>query len=91
MLKSLVLIVPVPNSGAIWRIQEGEESELIYTGLSFPTSIDFNEAGDAYITINRGWRGSRWCPHVLRLCRVRGSGQPAGIINEGSDLPDRRG
>ncbi len=43
---------PMPNSGAIWHIHEGEASEVVYSGLSFPTSIDFNEAGDAYITTN---------------------------------------
>jgi glyoxylase-like metal-dependent hydrolase (beta-lactamase superfamily II) len=43
---------PVPNSGAIWRIAEGDGSEIVYTGLSFPTSVDFNEAGDGFITIN---------------------------------------
>jgi glyoxylase-like metal-dependent hydrolase (beta-lactamase superfamily II) len=43
---------PVPNSGAIWRVREGDASDVVYTGLSFPTSIDFSEAGDAYITTN---------------------------------------
>lgn len=43
---------PVPNSGAIVRIKEGDASEVVLSGLSFPTSIDFNDAGDAYVTIN---------------------------------------
>ena len=43
---------PTPNSGAIIRIQEGEASEVVLSDLSFPTSIDFNAAGDAYVTIN---------------------------------------
>jgi hypothetical protein len=43
---------PVPNTGAIVRVQAGEGSEVVVDGLSFPTSIDFNEAGDAYVTIN---------------------------------------
>ena len=42
----------VPNSGAIVRIREGTASEQILGGLSFPTSIDFSAAGDAYVTIN---------------------------------------
>ena len=42
----------VPNSGAIVRIREGTASEQVLGGLSFPTSIDFNAAGDAYVTIN---------------------------------------
>jgi len=43
---------PTPNSGAVIRIQEGDTSEVIVDGLAFPTSLDFNAAGDAYVTIN---------------------------------------
>jgi sugar lactone lactonase YvrE len=43
---------PVPNSGSIARIKAGGASEVVLSGLSFPTSIDFNAAGDAYITTN---------------------------------------
>lgn len=43
---------PVPNSGAIIRIQEGDASEAVLSGLSFPTSIDFTAEGDAYVTTN---------------------------------------
>jgi LPXTG-motif cell wall-anchored protein len=43
---------PVPNTGAILRVKEGDASEVVASGLSFPTSIDFNAAGDAYLTIN---------------------------------------
>lgn len=43
---------PVPNSGAIVRVKEDDASEVVASGLSFPTSIDFNAAGDAYVTIN---------------------------------------
>jgi DNA-binding beta-propeller fold protein YncE len=43
---------PTPNSGAIIRVKEGAASEVVLSGLSFPTSIDFNAAGDAYVTIN---------------------------------------
>lgn len=43
---------PMPDSGAIIRVKEGDASEMVLDGLSFPTSIDFTEAGDAYITIN---------------------------------------
>ncbi len=43
---------PTPDSGAIIRIHEGDASEVVYDGLSFPTSIDFNEAGDAFVTVN---------------------------------------
>ncbi len=43
---------PTPNSGAIIRVKEGDASEVVLSGLSFPTSIDFNADGDAYITLN---------------------------------------
>jgi LPXTG-motif cell wall-anchored protein len=43
---------PVPDSGAIVRVKEGDGSEVVVSGLSFPTSIDFNTDGDAYVTIN---------------------------------------
>jgi DNA-binding beta-propeller fold protein YncE len=43
---------PTPNSGAIIRVKEGDASEVVISNLSFPTSIDFNAAGDAYVTIN---------------------------------------
>ncbi len=43
---------PLPHSGAIVRIQAGAASEVLVEGLSFPTSIDFNAQGDAFVTIN---------------------------------------
>jgi sugar lactone lactonase YvrE len=43
---------PTPNSGAIVRIGEGDTSEIVADGLSFPTSIDFDSAGNGYVTIN---------------------------------------
>jgi hypothetical protein len=43
---------PVPNSGSIVRVKEGADSEVVIGDLSFPTSIDFNASGDAYVTIN---------------------------------------
>jgi sugar lactone lactonase YvrE len=43
---------PVPNSGSVIRIKAGAASETLVSGLSFPTSIDFNSAGDAFVTIN---------------------------------------
>jgi sugar lactone lactonase YvrE len=42
---------PTPNSGAVVRITEGQTEEVL-SGLSFPTAIAFNSAGDAYLTIN---------------------------------------
>lgn len=43
---------PAPSSGAIVRIHEGTGSEIVADGLNFPTSVDFNADGDAYVTIN---------------------------------------
>lgn len=43
---------PVPNSGAILRIREDGTAEVVVDGLPFVTSIDFNDAGDAFVTIN---------------------------------------
>jgi sugar lactone lactonase YvrE len=43
---------PTPNSGAIIKIGEGDTSTPVVEGLSFPTSIDFDSDGNAYITIN---------------------------------------
>jgi hypothetical protein len=43
---------PTPNSGVIIRVKQGDTSEVVVSGLSFPTSIDFNPAGDAYVTTN---------------------------------------
>lgn len=43
---------PVPGSGAVLRIKEGEASEVVVPGLMFPTSIDFNADGDAFVTVN---------------------------------------
>jgi sugar lactone lactonase YvrE len=43
---------PQPNSGAIVRVQAGDASEVVVDGLSFPTSIDFDADGSAYVTIN---------------------------------------
>jgi sugar lactone lactonase YvrE len=43
---------PVPDSGAVLRVREGDASEVIVSGLPFPTSIDFDADGSAYVTIN---------------------------------------
>jgi hypothetical protein len=43
---------PAPESGAIIRVQEGTASEVVLSGLSFPTSLDMNADGDAYVTVN---------------------------------------
>ena len=40
-----------PNSGALLRINSGG-GVVVQDGLSFPTSVGFDSAGNAYITIN---------------------------------------
>lgn len=43
---------PVPGSGAVIRIRPGDASEVVAPGLMFPTSLDFNADGDAFVTVN---------------------------------------
>ena len=43
---------PVPNSGAVLHIKGGEDFDVAVEGLAFPTSLDFNAGGDAYVTVN---------------------------------------
>lgn len=40
------------TKGMIMRIKPGRESEIVLSGVNSPTAIDFNEAGDAYVTVN---------------------------------------
>lgn len=42
---------PDPATGAIVRVKEGEASEVVVNGLPFPTSIDFDDNGNGYVTI----------------------------------------
>jgi hypothetical protein len=69
---------PTPNSGAIIRVKEGDASEVVLSGLSFPTSVDFNAAGDAYVTINGiGAPGSGEVVKYAGLTRQAGTPLPA--------------
>jgi hypothetical protein len=43
---------PVPNAGAVVRIHEGDASEVVVSGLPFPTSLVFDPDGNAYVTFN---------------------------------------
>ena len=42
---------PTPNTGRVLKIADGAATEVA-SGLSFPTAIAFDAAGDAYVTIN---------------------------------------
>ncbi len=43
---------PVPNAGAVVRIHEGNTSEVLVSGLPFPTALAFDQDGNAFVTIN---------------------------------------
>jgi sugar lactone lactonase YvrE len=43
---------PAPDSGAVIRVKEGDASEVVLSGLSYPSSLDINPDGDGYVTIN---------------------------------------
>jgi sugar lactone lactonase YvrE len=43
---------PVPNAGSVVRIHEGNASEVLVSGLSFPTSLTFDLDGNAFVAIN---------------------------------------
>ena len=42
---------PMPGSGALVHILPGADSVPVVEGLTFATSVDFNAAGDAYVTV----------------------------------------
>lgn len=59
---------PVPNSGAIVRVKEGDASEVVVSGLPAPTSISFDDDGNAYVTVNGGFGP----PGIGALVRIAG-------------------
>jgi sugar lactone lactonase YvrE len=65
---------PVPNSGAIVRIGEGDTSAVVASGLPFPTSLDFDADGEAYVTVNGvGAPGSGAVIKLAGLTEVEGT------------------
>jgi DNA-binding beta-propeller fold protein YncE len=74
---------PVPNSGAIVRVKEGDASETILAGISFPTSIDFTPEGDAYVTTN-----GVGAPGSGELVRYEGVTSMAGGSTSGDAGPE---
>ena len=69
---------PAPNSGRVIRVMPGDASEVVLDGLSFPTAIDFNSNGDAYVTINGvGAPGSGEVVMYAGLTNQAGSPLPA--------------
>jgi hypothetical protein len=78
---------PVPNSGSIVRVKPGGASEVLLSGLSFPTSIDFNSAGDAFVTTNGvGAPGSGQVVKYAALTSASGSPlPPPGLPTTGAN------
>jgi sugar lactone lactonase YvrE len=85
----------VPDTGALLRIQEGDASEVLVSGLSFPTSIAFNADGDAYVTVNGV--GAPGSGQLLRFADLTGAtgtpvaeaaagAAPAGSEAEGAEV-----
>ena len=68
---------PVPNSGAVVRIGEGETSRDVITGLPFPTSVDFDINGNAYVAINGASVGEPGRGKVVRFEGVAVPGAPS--------------
>lgn len=63
---------PVPNTGSVLRIEPGQGSEAILTGLSLPTTLAFAPNGDAFLAINGiGAPGSGQIVKYERLIQVR--------------------
>ncbi len=64
---------PVPNTGAVVRIHEGDASELLIGGLPFSTGLAFDEAGNAFVTINGvGAPGSGAVVRIDALTELQG-------------------
>ncbi len=68
---------PIPNSGAVIRVGEGETSQDVITGLPFPTSVDFDINGNAYVTINGASVGEPGRGKVIRFEGVAVPGAPS--------------
>lgn len=43
---------PVPDSGSVMRIDAAGAATVALEGLNTPSAIDFNDAGDAFLTVN---------------------------------------
>ena len=68
---------PIPNSGAVIRVGEGETSQDVITGLPFPTSVDFDIGGNAFVTINGASVGEPGRGKVIRFEGVAVQGAPS--------------
>ncbi|MEW6579456.1 MAG: ScyD/ScyE family protein [Chloroflexota bacterium] len=68
---------PTPNSGAVLRLKEGGASEVVVSGLPFPTGISFDDDGNAYVAVNGvGAPGSGAVVRFDRLTEMAGEPLP---------------
>lgn len=89
---------PDPTTGAIIRVREGDASEVVVSGLPFPTAIAFDEAGNAYVTVNGvGAPGSGAVVRFNALTEMAGEPVMAGgesmggeAALDGAELVDTR-
>jgi sugar lactone lactonase YvrE len=80
---------PDPTSGAIIRIHEGDDSEIVLTGLPFPTSLDFDADGNAYVTIGGvGAPGSGALVRIDGLTGMPGQALPAVSEPAAGETPE---
>lgn len=64
---------PTPESGAVLRIGDDGSAETVIGGLIFPTSIDFNSDGDAFLTLH-----GMGAPGTGQVVKVEGLAGAAG-------------
>jgi sugar lactone lactonase YvrE len=74
---------PVPDSGALLHISSSGESTVVVDGLTFPSSFDFNQAGDVYISVNA--LGPPGSGSVLRFDGV--AAPPVESVPDAEELP----
>lgn len=85
---------PQPGTGAIIRVKAGNASEVVVSGLVFPTSMDFSAAGDAYVTTNGvGAPGSGQVVRFDALTSMAGtplsgSASPESLPTTGGTVPN---
>ncbi len=70
---------PVPNAGAVVRVHEANASEVLVSGLPFPTALAFDQDGNAFVTINGlGAPGSGAVVRFDKLIDIQGEPVTAG-------------
>ena len=64
----------LPGTGQLIRLKADGSKEVLKTALNYPTAIDFNAQGDAYVTVagyNRGAVGSGQLVRYAKLTQFR--------------------